>query len=184
MKLVGWIRYGDKAACGGTVIGSDPTTNSNGRPLASVGAPMACPKNCVIVEGHPFVTFDGKMTPHHGHRTSYGCPLISSLNDVHGWGAGDEPIPSSFYQDAEGGWQPKYGPEHFTEESPDEQVRAVDAKTGEPIPDLAYHIKAPDGTTYNGYTDAEGLCERVTTYQPEELTVWFGEEAEKKRQGA
>ncbi|MCL1620494.1 PAAR domain-containing protein [Ralstonia pseudosolanacearum] len=77
MKLIGWIRHGDKAACGGTVIEGNLTTNSHGRSLAYVGAHMACPKGCVIVEGHPFVTFDGKMTPHHGHRTSYGCPLIT-----------------------------------------------------------------------------------------------------------
>lgn len=66
----------------------------------------------------------------------------------------------------------------------DEQVRAVDHKTGDPISDLAYYIEAPDGSTYSGYTNAEGLCERVATARPEELTVWFGEDAEKKMQEA
>ena len=63
-------------------------------------------------------------------------------------------------------------------------MRAIDAKTGKPIPELTYYIEAPDGSTYIGHTDADGLCERVTTYQPEELAVWFGEDAEKKMQGA
>lgn len=74
-------------------------------------------------------------------------------------------------------------PTRFTEDNPDEQVRAMDGKTGEPIPDLAYYIQTPDGLTYSGYTNAEGLCERVKTYQPEELTVWFGEDAEKRMRG-
>ena len=55
---------------------------------------------------------------------------------------------------------------------------------GEPIADLAYYIQAPYGSTYSGHTDENGLCERVTTFHIEELTVWFGEDAEQKRQGA
>jgi uncharacterized Zn-binding protein involved in type VI secretion len=184
MKIIGWIRYGDKAACGGTVVEGDPTTNSHGRPLTYYGARMACRKGCVIVQAHPCFTLpNGRQVPHHGHITSCGCPLQSTLNDVHGWSnENGEAIAATFYQSAEGEWLPKFGPEHFTEDSPDEQVRAVDAKTGEPLPDLAYYIEAPDGTTYTGHTNAEGLCERITTYQPEELTVWFGENAENKMQ--
>ena len=72
----------------------------------------------------------------------------------------------------------------FPENSPDEQVQVVDAKTREPIPEIAYYIEAPDGSIYTGHTDENGLCERVATYQPEELSVWFGEEAEKKMQAA
>lgn len=94
--------------------------------------------------------------------------------------ASGEAVTTNFYQTTQGDWLPKFGPEHLTEESPDEQVRAIDGKTGEPIPDLAYYIKAPDGTTYSGYTDTNGLCERVATYHPEELSVWFGEDAETK----
>lgn len=62
----------------------------------------------------------------------------------------------------------------------DEQIRAVDHETNEPIPNLAYFIESPDGKTYAGRTNAKGLCERVETVSPEELHVWFGDEAEQK----
>lgn len=146
---------------------------------------MACKNKCIIAEGHPSVTLcNGQTVPHHGHKTSNGCPLVSTLNDIHGWenlkgGA----IAPAFYQDDEGEWQPKYGKENLPEESPDEQVKAIDQTTGEPIPDLAYFIEAPDGTTYTGHTDADGLCERVKTFAVAELTVWLGEDALRKQQG-
>ncbi|WP_082797837.1 PAAR domain-containing protein [Collimonas arenae] len=75
-------------------------------------------------------------------------------------------------------------PAHANVSRPDEQVRAVDAKTGDPIADLAYYIEAPDGSTHNGYTDSAGLCDRLTTFQPQELKVWFGEDAEEKMRSA
>lgn len=186
MKIIGWIRYGDKTACGGTVVEGDQTCTSYGRAYAFQGARIACRKNCVIVEGFIRSTLtNGRAQVIHGMVTSGGCPLQSTLNDIDGVGnEGGDAIASKFYQTTEGEWLPKFGPEHFTEESPDEQVRAVDAKTGKPIPELAYYIEAPDGSTYTGHTDADGLCERVTTYRPEELAVWFGEDAEKKMQGA
>lgn len=61
----------------------------------------------------------------------------------------------------------------------DEQVQAIDAKTGEFIPGLAYYIKTQSGVIYMGHTDAHGLCERITTSDAEELTVLFGEDAER-----
>ena len=186
MEIIGWIRYGDKAACGGTVVEGDLSCTSYGRPYSFQGARMACRKNCVIVEEFVSSTLtNGRSQVIHGMKTSGGCPLQSTLNNIDGVGnESGHATASKFYQTTEGNWLPKYEPEHFTEDSPDEQVRAVDAKTGEPIPDLAYFIEAPDGSTYADHTDEEGLCERVTTYQPEELTVWFGEDAQKKMQGA
>lgn len=186
MKIIGWIRYGDKTACGGTVVEGDQTCTSYGRAYAFQGARIACRKNCVIVEGFPRSTLtNGRPQVIHGMVTSGGCPCYSTLNDIDGVGnESGEAIAATFYKTAEGEWLPKFGPEHLTEDSPDEQVRAVDSKTGEPIPDLTYYIEAPDGTTYTGHTDANGLCERVMTYQPEELNVWFGEDAEKKMQEA
>ncbi|MDR9835326.1 PAAR domain-containing protein [Herbaspirillum huttiense] len=182
MKIIGWIRYGDKAACGGTVIEGDQTCRSHGRAYAFQGARVACRKDCIISDGFPRSTLtNGRAQVIHGMKTSAGCPLLSTLNEVDGVGnASGEAVTTNFYQTTQGDWLPKFGPEHLTEESPDEQVRAIDGKTGEPIPDLAYYIKAPDGTTYSGYTNANGLCERVTTYHPEELSVWFGEDAETK----
>lgn len=186
MKIIGWIREGDKSACGGKVVEGLKTCTGRGVPYSYQGARIACRKNCVIAEGFARSTLaNGRSRVIHGMITSGGCPLYSTLNDMDGVGNEDgQSIASEFYQTADGEWLPKFGPEHFTGESPDEQVRAIDAKTGKTIPELAYYIEAPGGTTYTGYTDTDGLCERVTTYRPEELTVWFGEDAEKKKQVA
>ena len=186
MKIIGWIRYGDKAACGGVVVEASAVEISHGRGYTFQGARMACKNGCVIAEGFARSTLsNGPHRVIHGMVTTGGCPLESTLNDIDGVGnEGGDAIAATFYQTPEGDWLPKFGPEHFTEESPDEQVEALDAKTGEPIADLAYYIQAPDGSTYSGHTDENGLCERVTTFHIEELTVWFGEDAEQKRQGA
>ena len=186
MEIIGWIRFGDKASCGGTVAEASMVEISHGRGYTFTGARMSCRKNCVISGGYPLSTLsNGRTRVIHGDCTSGGCPLQSTLNDIDGIGNDSgTAIASTFYQSSDGEWLPKYGPEHFTEESPDEQVRAVDDKTGEPISDLAYCIEAPDGTTYSGQTDSEGLCQRVSTFKPEELKVWFGEDAERKGQNS
>ncbi|KVQ36773.1 MULTISPECIES: PAAR domain-containing protein [Burkholderia] len=184
MKILGWIRQGDQAACGAPVSAGDAAYESHGRSLAYRGASMACPKRCVIAEGHPdFVLPNGCTVPHHGQRTSGGCPLQSSLNDVHGLrNASGKPVATTFYLSSSGTWLPRFGPERLTNSSPDEQVRAIDPKTGRPIPHLAYYIEAPDGSVYMGHTDAQGLCKRIATHHLETLIVWFGEEATRKQE--
>lgn len=184
MKVIGWIRYGDKASCGGIVVEASEIETSHGRGYTFQGARISCKRGCVIADGYERSTLSGgRRRVLHGMLTSGGCPLESTLNDIDGASnASGETIASTFYQTPEGNWLPKFGPEHFTEDSPDEQVQAIDANTGEPIADLAYYIQAPDGSTYSGYTDQSGLCERVTTFHIEELAVWFGEDAMQKRQ--
>jgi type VI secretion system secreted protein VgrG len=60
----------------------------------------------------------------------------------------------------------------------DEQIQAIDEVTGQPIPDLFDLIRTQSGGVYSGHTNAEGLCERIATNEPEELSVWFGQDAE------
>ncbi|GJH27829.1 PAAR domain-containing protein [Caballeronia novacaledonica] len=67
-----------------------------------------------------------------------------------------------------------------TWDCPDEQIRAVDARSGQPIAGLAYYIEAESGMTFQGFTDSAGLCPRITSQAPEQLRVWFGDEAERK----
>lgn len=169
MKILGWIRYGDKAACGGTVVEGNATMTSYGKPLAFTGARMVCRKNCVIVEGHTLVSVDGKMLAHHGHRTSNGCPLISTMNDQHGW-ANDsgEPVASEFFQNADGHWAPKIADKQY-----DEQTHLVsDAVAGWP-----YYIETNDGRVFSGRVDDSGKLPRIDTYGEDEYTVLWGDEA-------
>ncbi len=51
MKIIGWIRQGDKAACGGLVAEGDPFCTGRGKPYAFQGAKMACEKTCSITQG-------------------------------------------------------------------------------------------------------------------------------------
>lgn len=56
----------------------------------------------------------------------------------------------------------------------DEQIRAIDQKTGQVLDGVAYFIKTSTGKIYKGYTDEFGLCPRIDTDNTETLTVWFG----------
>lgn len=87
MKIIGWIRYGDKTACGGTVVEGLPNCTSHGRAISFQGARIACRKGCVIVEGFPRATLpNGRPRVIHGMVTSGGCPCYSTLNDIDGVG--------------------------------------------------------------------------------------------------
>lgn len=50
MKILGWIRVGDKAACGGTVAEGFERASYNGVPYSFQGAKISCPQTCVIAE--------------------------------------------------------------------------------------------------------------------------------------
>lgn len=63
------------------------------------------------------------------------------------------------------------------DESLDEQLRAIDESTGEPLVEYAYYAKSQDGQVYSGFTDAQGLTERMVTQGKSEITVLWGDEA-------
>lgn len=176
MEIIGWIRQGDKAACGGTVIDGNATSDCHGRPLSYTGAHMACRKNCVIIEGHPLTIMDGKNLVHHGHRTSNGCPLLSTLNGVDGWGnESGAPIATEYFQNTQGEWTPK-----VHDGMPyDEQTHVV-AEHTEGVP---YFIETTDGRTFSGAMPAGGELLRVDTYGQDTYTVLWGDEALAKLTG-
>jgi len=106
MRIIGWIREGDKAACGGNVLEGDQHFIIRGRPISFEGARMACSKNCVIAEGvRRFTLSNGRSRVIHGMKTSGGCPMISTLNDVDGMhNEMGETVPLSFAIDQDGNW--------------------------------------------------------------------------------
>ena len=106
MNIIGWIREGDKAACGGKVVEGLNTCTGRGIPYSFQGARMACRNNCVIVEGFSRATLaNGRSRVIHGMRTSGGCPLHSTLNDIDGVSnESGEAIPLRFTQDHNGEW--------------------------------------------------------------------------------
>lgn len=161
MEIKGWIRQGDRTACGGTVVEGDPFITGYGRPYSFHGAKVACKKNCVIGEGYAFSTLpNGRSRVVHGMTTSGGCPLLSTLNDIDG--VGNESgcaVPSAFFLNASGQWiaaqEPRPG-----EVSYDEQTK-LDSL---PMVGVPYFIETMGGRTFSGRVGADRLLPRINTY--------------------
>lgn len=178
------IVLGDKIDHGGEVIEASGATDTHRKQIARVGDKVYCPRKghgtTVITTGDITMVIDGRAVAYHGCKTSCGATLISSQavsTVIFGGGAGSA-ASSSVASNSQWAKAAAATPMKFDF---DEQVRAVDARTGEPIPDLAYYIETPNGEHYSGHTDTKGHCQRVGTFQPDELAVWFGEEAELKQ---
>lgn len=166
MNIVGWIREGDQAACGGTVAEGEPTCTHEGRPFSFQGAKMACNKNCVIAEG-----FAGSMLSNsrfrvlHGMKTSGGCPLLSSLNAQDGVGkASSEALPVRFVQNDSGEWAGK------ANEGYDQHFLLLDEQTGNPLPNRYYRMTFK-GKVIEGRSDADGKTEKVSADDPAEVSI-------------
>lgn len=174
MKIIGWIREGDRAACGGLVIEGDQRCNSHGRPYAYEGARLVCTKKCTISEGFTRRTLtNGRRAVIHGTKTSGGCPLISTLNDIDG--VGNEtgtPVATIFFQNGRGEWigacAPTPGQPPF-----DEQAHLAAA----PIEGVPYFIETRDGRKFQGRTGPGGLLPRVETYGEDDYMLLWGDEA-------
>jgi uncharacterized Zn-binding protein involved in type VI secretion len=167
------IVLGDKTDHGGEVIEASGVTNTHGRGIARVGDRVHCPKkghgSTYIVTGDTTMVIDGRAVAYHGCSTSCGATLISSqmVTSVEFGPAAQ--VPSK----AEEANSPASEETHAF----DEQIKAVDPITHEPISDLSYFIEAPGGERHTGRTDSDGQCERINTRRPAELKVWFGEQA-------
>lgn len=80
----GVIRLGDPTSHGGAVVQTGSRSVVMGRTVAVVGDMCTCPRKghgqCVIVEGDPDILLDGKPVAFHGHLTSCGATLISTVD--------------------------------------------------------------------------------------------------------
>ncbi|WP_034350171.1 PAAR domain-containing protein [Herbaspirillum sp. GW103] len=179
MKIIGWIREGDRAACGATVIEGDPTCRSHGRAYAFVGARMACPKNCVIAQGFVRSTLtNGRAQVIHGMKTSGGCPCLSTLNDIDGVGnSGDEPIAEHYFVNADGQWTSIPAPSTIATLY-DEQIHLTTPQ----IEGVPYYAETADGRRFSGRIEVDGLLPRIATYDEDEYAVYWGDEALAKMQ--
>ncbi|RAM67148.1 PAAR domain-containing protein [Herbaspirillum rubrisubalbicans] len=166
MKIVGWIRYGDKTACGGTVMQGDPTCLSYGKPYAFQGALIACRKKCIIADGYPLSTLtNGCAMVIHGMKSSAGCPIHSTLNDTDGVGVDDNAeIPLRFVQDEAGDWIGKMN------EGYDQHFLLRDDVTGEPLADRHYRMTL-NGKVLEGKTDSNGKTQKVAFDDPADVAI-------------
>lgn len=172
MKIIGWIREGDKAACGSLVAEGDPLSRGQGRDYAFQGAQMACKKKCSIAEGFLGRKLaSGRFSVIHGMRTSGGCPLLSTLNDLDGVSNGGGLVPTSFFMNADGQWAGA-GPAS-DEALHDEQV-LLRNQHAEGLP---FYIETTDGRAFSGRIGPDGLLPRVDTFGEDEYTVLWGDDA-------
>ncbi|MET3132216.1 putative Zn-binding protein involved in type VI secretion [Oxalobacteraceae bacterium GrIS 1.11] len=167
MKIIGWIRVGDKAACGGTVIEGLSTNKIHGIESSYEGAKMDCRKNCHIGEAHPTNKLaNGRNRPHHGHRTMPGmCPLISTVNDICGRGNDtNAEIPIHFIQNEDGEWIGK------SNEGYDQHFHLIDEVTGKPLAKRFYRMTC-NGRVIEGHTDNNGYTSKVETDVPASVKI-------------
>ena len=166
MNIIGWIRQGDQAACGGTVAEGEPTFVSDGLAFAFQGAAMSCQKNCVISEG-----FDGSRIGNsrcrvlHAMKTSAGCPLLSTLNGRDGVSnASGEAPPVRFVRDDSGEWAAK------SNDGYDQHFLLRDQQTGAPLSNRHYRLSC-NGKTIEGNTDAEGKTAKLAADDPSDVLI-------------
>jgi uncharacterized Zn-binding protein involved in type VI secretion len=80
------IRLGDPTSHGGRVLTAASNFSSFGKPVARVGDQCICPipghTICIIVEGDPHWSIDGRSVALSGSKTSCGASLISTLPQV------------------------------------------------------------------------------------------------------
>lgn len=176
MRIVGWIRVNDVAACGGVVAEGLSTATSNGVPYSFQGARMACRMSCVIAEGYARSTLsNGKYRVIHGQSTSGGCPLYSSINDFDGVAnEHGEAVPRGFIQDHNGEWVGNTaGVNSSVSAAYDEQFLLLDGD-GRPLAGIYYTAKLASGELVYGETDAEGKTQRFYTLSEHQIEIHLG----------
>jgi uncharacterized Zn-binding protein involved in type VI secretion len=82
--MKGVIRLGDVTSHGGKVVAASGFSSVNGIAVARQGDACTCPVNghssCIIAQGDPAVLDRGTPVAFHGHKTSCGATLISSVH--------------------------------------------------------------------------------------------------------
>jgi hypothetical protein len=183
MAIVGWIRYGDEAACGAMVAEGSVVEISHGRGYSFVTARMACRKGCTIAEGYPTATLsNGRAQVLHGFLTTGGCPLISTLNGIDGVGFSNaSDVLVKFFKNTDGQWTgiTAAALASGAVTTPDDEGDYDEqAQLGMGITDgTPYFIETTDGRTFSGRVGADGLPPRVETYGADEYGIVWGDEA-------
>lgn len=148
----GVIRYGDATTHGGRVIEASGYM-VNGKQAALVGDKVTCPKHgvCSIIEGHPAITFNGRLVAFHGATTSCGARVRSSQDHAHCLGT---------WGSISVGGYPASSAAETASQRYSEQFRLVSA-SGAPLPCRPYVLIREDGRREEGVTDTNGYTHRL-----------------------
>jgi len=146
----------DPTSHGGVVLEGNARATANGRAIALKGHMTHCPQcrgDFPIVEGLAYHSFAGVGTAVEGMKTACGAILVATT--TRGCMMIDDRSES-----AQSAVVAQAVPPHSG------SFRAVDERTGKPVPDMPYRIALPDGSTLRGRTNADGYTERVTGHDP------------------
>ena len=145
----------DPTSHGGIVLEGNVRATADGRPIALKGHMTRCPQckgDFPIVEGLGFHSFSGVGTVVEGMKTACGAILLATTTK--GFMMIDDRSDAAAASAAQAD-PPNAG-----------SFRAVDERTGKPVPGMPYRIELPDGSVLRGVTNADGHTERVTGHDP------------------
>lgn len=159
-----FIREGDSTSHGGRVLACSPENKSDGVPLALLGDKVSCPK-CggvypIVGVKNLGVTFDGRPVASQGDTTACGATLIASQNNTTAEptsggsiGGGKSVLPETNSQTPHSG-----------------RFQLLDDVTRRPIAGHSYTVRAADGRTIHGKTDANGFTDWLEGNDASSLT--------------
>lgn len=175
MKIIGWIRIGDKASCGGVVAEASQSEKSHGLGYAFQGGTMSCNKGCKIADGYAHAKLDnGMLRVTHGQLTSGGCALVSTLNDIDGIGnASGKPLADQFIQDAEGKLVDVFLPRARALCEFDQHLVFED-EHGKALEGIHYQLFDTRGALISGVTGADGKTDIMGGDKGEHLLFMLG----------
>lgn len=155
-----WIVQGDTTSHGGTVLAGDAIFIADGKPVARMGDPVACPKCKGVFPINSateiLIGSNGQRVARHGDKTACGAILIAG-GQSHG-----------VYDGAAGSGGGAAGSAaaaaaNLAEELAfDQHFHVTDEVSGEALADWPYVIEMADGRRVEGRTDAAGKTQKVS----------------------
>lgn len=176
------IRLGDPTSHGGVVVSAASNFVMFDKNVARIGDVCTCPvkghNNCVIVEGDPVWTIDGKGVALEGCKTSCGAVLLSTLPNVMRSYEGEGSAVFGGSSSSTGAGSNR----RSNIEQYDEQVKLVPNGDSIHLVGLPYFIETKTGRAYSGRLDEDGVLPRIETQGPDDYAVYWGDEALKRMQ--
>jgi|SRR5471030_1014510 len=190
------IREGDKTSHDGTVLEGSPSDTCMGKPISYIGHKVYCPKcrgTFPIVEGVMSASFYGKGVAVAGMKTSCGAILIASqFTDTIEWSGGAAAATAAQQSTAavaiaslaSGMLASRASGDDGLSQQASDRFDEKSQLHGQMISGVPYFIETSDGRTFAGRAMVDGMLPRIETYDQEEYTVYWGDDALEKIEGA
>lgn len=172
-----FIVVGDRTSHGGVVVSGSLCTDFDGKAVARIGDKVTCPQKghgavTAIVTGDLTCIIDGSPVARHGDKTACGAILISSQISLYidtesssgsgTWGRTTDSGKSG-RRNSE-----KAACEHHAY---DLQFLVKGDKSGIPQISVPYKITLDNGQVFTGWTDKNGLTEKIGSSYPATATL-------------